>query len=87
MGERRKRKGFFECVAGLEKPAEILLLSGLPVIAIELLSVLCVFLEDYKISKIYAVTVYAEVFSYIMMSLTLLIGGALFVDYIIKSCK
>ena len=83
--DKKKRQGFFECLSGLAHPSEILLLAGLPVILIELLTVLCGFLKDYEISKLYAVTVYADHFTYILMSLTLLIGGALFIDYVIKS--
>ena len=83
--KRRKRKGFFECLSGISRQAEIFLLVGLPVILIEMLYILCGFLRDYKMSEIYAVTVYDELFSYALMSLTLLIGGALFVDYVIRS--
>ena len=83
--EKKKRKGFFECLSELSRQAELLLLVGLPVILIELLTVLCGFLKDYEISKLYAVTVYADHFTYILMSLTLLIGGALLIDYVIKS--
>ena len=81
----KKRKSFFDCVESIARPAELLLLVGLPVVLIELLTVLCGFLRDYEMSKIYAVTVYTDVFTYIMMSLTLLIGGALLIDYVIKS--
>ena len=83
--DKKKRKRFFECVSCLAYPSEMLLLVGLPVILIELLTVLCGFLKDYEISKLYAVMVYADHFTYILMSLTLLIGGALFIDYVIKS--
>ena len=83
--EKRKRKSFFKCLSEISKQSEILLFVGFSVIIAEFIAVICAFLRDYKISKIYAVTVYPEVFSYIMMSLTLLIGGALLIDYVIKS--
>ena len=83
--DKKKRKGFFECLSELSRQAELLLLVGLPVIIIEFMTVLCGFLREYEISKMSAVMLYGEIFTYLFMSLTLLIGGALFIDYVIKS--
>ncbi len=86
MIKRRKRKKrLIKLVFELSRPSEILLLAGLPIIAIELLYLLRCFLPELESSPSYVMSIYPPMFEYIITSFALLIGGALFIDYIVKN--
>ncbi len=87
MMSRQKRRGkrLIEMIFELSKPSVMILLAGLPVIAIELLCVLRCFLPELESSPSYVLSVYPPMLEYIMISLAILIGGALFIDYIVKN--
>lgn len=80
-----KHKKFMRCLNELSKPSATVLLIGLPLIAVVLLRLLAGFLNEIEFAPSYAATVYPPMFEYIMMSLALLIGGALLLDYIVKN--
>lgn len=61
-----------------------LLLIGFPIILAALAGLLHGFLEELAVYPGYAVAVYPKMFEYIMMSLALLIGGALLTDYAVS---
>ena len=71
----------------LSKQAEKLFLICLPIILIDLIALFISFLDEYALYPQYATAVYPAMFEYIMMSLTILTGGGLLFDYIVKSEK
>ena len=62
-----------------------LLLGGLPIILAQALILLVRLLAEIENSPSYVLSVYPPMFEYIMMSLAILLGGAMFVDYIVKN--
>ncbi|MBR2478966.1 MAG: hypothetical protein IKB47_00995 [Clostridia bacterium] len=82
---KRKKYSFKRCVLELSKPSVLLLLGGLPVIIVEALVLLARLLPDIQSSPGYVLSVYPPMFEYIMISLAILLGGAMFIDYIVKN--
>ena len=71
----------------LSRQAERLFLICFPIILVVLIALFISFLDEYKIYPQYAAAVYPPLFEYIMMSLTILTGGGLLYDYVVKSYK
>ena len=69
----------------LSVQAEKLFLACLPIILVVLIALFIGFLDEYERYPQYAAAVYPPMFEYIMMSLAILLGGAMFVDYIVKN--
>ena len=67
--------------------SERLFLICLPIILVVLIALFISFLEEYERYPQYAAAVYPSMFEYIMMSLTILTGGGLLFDYIVKNEK
>ncbi len=82
---KKREARFKKYLFGLSRPSVLILLGGLPVIIIEFLVLLGRLLPDIESTPTYVLAVYPPMFEYIMMSLTILLGGAMFIDYIVKN--
>ena len=82
---KTKKHSFKKCILELSRPSVFLLLGGLPVIIVEALVLLARLLPDIGSSPGYVLSVYPPMFEYIMISLAILLGGAMFIDYIVKN--
>ena len=82
---KTKKHSFKKCILELSRPSVLLLLGGLPVILVEAIVLLARLLPEVESSPSYVLAVYPPMFEYIMMSLAILLGGAMFVDYIVKN--
>ncbi len=85
LKQQKKEKRFIKLIFELSRPSVTILRVGLPIIAVELIYLLKCILPELESSQSYVLSVYPPIFEYILTSLAVLIGGALFIDYFVKN--